>query len=101
MYSPQKISDGFRTERNSHFEAFVDYLLSAGTERNNLHFRPYWSRCTTCSLHLDFIGKSESMVKDRLYLKNRLGLKVKTLNVLAKVHIGPDTKSSASGYTGP
>jgi hypothetical protein len=75
--------------------AFVNYLLEVGTSHDNLHFRPYWSRCNTCFLGLDFIGKSETMAKDRIYLKSALGLKVRTLNTFAKVHMGKPTHSAA------
>ena len=90
--------DGFSSEKSNEprFKSFVGYLLKFGTARDNLHFRPYWVRCHTCSLHLNFIGKLETVVQDRLVLKQVLGLKVKTLNVKAKVHRGPPTRKVAA-----
>ena len=91
------ISDGFHHSKyNSRFQAFIGYLLEYGTESDNLHFRPYWSRCNTCRLQLDFIGKSETMVQDRFYLKSKLEIKTRTLNTFAKVHIGAPTRKVAS-----
>ena len=61
---------------NNVFSSFVNYVITKGAIALNIHFHPFWYRCSVCYLKPDFIGKTETMMQDKEYLVEKLGLDI-------------------------
>lgn len=60
----------------SFFSAFVDYIISEGPYKYNLHFRPYWFRCDVCEIAVKYIGKLETNWEDKEFILKKFGLPI-------------------------
>ena len=80
---------------NNEFSSFANFMIQNGPFNINLHYHPFWYRCSVCHLGLDMVAKMETLDEDKRYLIKKLGLPDLDMGKKANVRGGAPTTDVA------